>query len=153
MDALDERIVACLATDGRMSFANIGAAVGLSAPAVKRRVDRMRADGTIRGFTVVVDPTAAGARTEAFVELTVGDRAGPGDIARIVESRPEVVAAYTVTGDADALVHVRTGTIAELERAIEQMRTHPDVERTKSIVVLSRLVDRLGPLAPVAPER
>ncbi|MCX6463169.1 MAG: AsnC family transcriptional regulator, partial [Pseudonocardiales bacterium] len=60
MDRLDERIVALLVDDARRSYADIGASVGLSASAVKRRVDRMRADGAITGFTVRLDPGALG---------------------------------------------------------------------------------------------
>ncbi|NHC15987.1 Lrp/AsnC family transcriptional regulator, partial [Motilibacter deserti] len=54
-DRTDKEILVALQRDGRASYADIGKAVGLSAPAVKRRVDRMRDDGVIRGFTAVVD--------------------------------------------------------------------------------------------------
>lgn len=60
IDATDQRIIASLLEDSRRSFAAVGAEVGLSAPAVKRRVDRLRADGVVRAFTAVVDPAALG---------------------------------------------------------------------------------------------
>ena len=142
VDAIDERIVACLTEDARMSFAECGDRVGLSASAVKRRVDALREAGVILGFTVVVDPAAADDVTEAFLELHCQGRVRPDDIRRMVEDSPEVVAAYTVTGDADAFVHIRTRTIAELENVIERIRNHRDTDRTKSIIVLSRLLDR-----------
>ena len=142
MDAIDEAIIARLQVDGRASFAACGEAVGLSASAVKRRVDALVSTGTIRGFTVVVDPAADRPVTEAFVELYCRGEASPTDIARLAEAHGAVVAAYTVTGDADALVHLRTGTIAELEAVIEKIRSSRVVERTKSIIVLSRLVAR-----------
>ena len=53
-DELDKRIVAALVDDARATYPEVGAQVGLSAPAVKRRVDRMRASGAITGFTVTV---------------------------------------------------------------------------------------------------
>ena len=55
-DELDRRIVAALVEDGRATYAEIGARVGLSAPAVKRRVDRLRASGAVTGFSATVDP-------------------------------------------------------------------------------------------------
>ncbi|HET9380717.1 MAG TPA: AsnC family transcriptional regulator, partial [Streptomyces sp.] len=58
LNDLDERIVHALAEDARRSYADIGQRIGLSAPAVKRRVDRLRATGAITGFTVRVDPAA-----------------------------------------------------------------------------------------------
>src|SRR3954452_17732466 len=69
LDDTDQRIIAALTADARASFAEIGQQVALSAPAVKRRVDRLRATGVIKGFPVIVDPAAIGWTTEAFVEL------------------------------------------------------------------------------------
>ena len=69
MDAIDQRIVSCLVTDARSSYAEIGNSVGLSAPAVKRRVDKLLDTGVLRGFTAVVDQEALGWGTEAFVEV------------------------------------------------------------------------------------
>jgi len=115
LDAVDQRIIAALTKDARSSYADIGARVALSAPAVKRRVDRMRAAGVIRGFTAVVDPAAVGWGTEAFVELFCVGRTSPSQIAAAARRHPEVVAAYTVSGEADALVHLRAADIRHLE--------------------------------------
>ena len=104
----------CVA-DARASYAEIGTRVSLSAPAVKRRVDRLRATGVIRGFTAVVDPAAVGWTTEAFVELFCTGRTTPAQIGVAARRHPEVVGAYTVSGEADALVHLRAADIAHLE--------------------------------------
>lgn len=56
--------------------------------------------------------------------------------------RPEVVGAYTVAGDAEAILHVRTADIAHLERTIEHIHSHPHVLRTRTQVVLTTLVER-----------
>src|SRR5207245_2071855 len=69
MDSLDHKILALLVDDGRRTYGDIGHHVSLSAPAVKRRVDRMRAEGTLRGYTAIVDHAALGDETEALVEL------------------------------------------------------------------------------------
>ncbi len=103
LNPLDERIVHALAEDARRSYADIGAEVGLSAPAVKRRVDRLRAEGAITGFTVRVDPVALGWQTEGFVELYCRRNTSPTDIHRDLSRYPEVVSASTVTGEADAI--------------------------------------------------
>lgn len=61
LDDTDERILAELAEHARATFAEIGQRVNLSAPAVKRRVDRMLdSGGVIRGFTTVIDRNALG---------------------------------------------------------------------------------------------
>ena len=69
LDETDERILAELADHARATFAEIGQRVNLSAPAVKRRVDRMLDNGVIRGFTTVVDRNALGWTTEAYVQV------------------------------------------------------------------------------------
>lgn len=144
MDELDRRIIALLVANARASYAEIGAAVSLSAPAVKRRVDRLRASGVIRGFTTVLDPAAVGWTTEAFVELFCVGRTTPDRIAEAARRHPEVVAAYTVSGEADALVHLRAADIAHLEQALERLRAEPFVTSTRSTIVLSSLVTDAG---------
>ena len=139
LDPIDRRIVAELVEDARKSFSTIGAAVSLSAPAVKRRVDRMRADGVLRGFTALVDPDAMGWAVEVFVELFCEGRVPPADIKKMLVDIPEVQAAFTVSGDADALLHVRARDMAHFERVLETVRGRDLVRQTRSTVVLSRL--------------
>lgn len=142
IDKIDHRIVAHLLEDGRSSYAQVGAAVGLSAPAVKRRVDRLRRDGVITGYAAVVDPAALGWSTEAFVELFCTGRTSPQEIFASVRRHPEVVAAYTITGEANALVHLRVGDTQALEAALERLRGEPNIMQTKTSIVLSRLLGR-----------
>ncbi|MFG1949588.1 Lrp/AsnC family transcriptional regulator [Micromonospora sp. NPDC048830] len=150
IDAVDQRIIALLVADARASYADIGSRVSLSAPAVKRRVDRLRATGVIRGFTAVVDPAAVGWTTEAFVELFCAGRTTPAQIGVAARRHPEVVGAYTVSGEADALVHLRAADIAHLEEALERLRAESFVTSTRSTIVLSRLVESpgVGPSTP-----
>jgi DNA-binding Lrp family transcriptional regulator len=150
IDGTDQRIIASLVADARTSYAEIGAVVSLSAPAVKRRVDRLRAAGVIRGYTAVIDPAAVGWTTEAFVELFCTGRTTPTQITLATRRHPEVVGAYTVSGEADALVHLRAADIAHLEQALERLRAEPFVTSTRSMIVLSRLVD--SPTAVPGPQ-
>ncbi|MFE9021797.1 Lrp/AsnC family transcriptional regulator [Streptomyces sp. NPDC007808] len=148
LNDLDERIVHALAEDARRSYADIGALVGLSAPAVKRRVDRLRATGAITGFTVRVDPSALGWETEGFVEIYCRHNTSPDTIRRGLERYQEVVAASTVTGDADAVVQVFASDMRHFERVLERIAGEPFVERTKSVLVLSPLLRRFSSGSP-----
>ncbi len=139
LDDLDQRIVASLTDDARRSFADIGAEVGLSAPAVKRRVDRLRHRGVIKGFTTVVDASAIGWAIEAFVEIFCDGRVSPTRIRAMVRDVPEVLEAFTVTGDADAFLHVRAENMSDFERVLEHVRSHDGISKTRSTIVLSRL--------------
>jgi DNA-binding Lrp family transcriptional regulator len=142
LDDLDRKILDHLEHDGRATLADVGAAVGLSASAVKRRVDRLEDAGVIVGYAAVVSPEALGARLEAFVELYCADSIAPVDLLASVAGLPSVVAAHTVAGDADAVVRVRVEGIEALERTIEQLRRDPKVMRTRTMVALSTLVER-----------
>src|SRR3954451_11433683 len=149
LDDVDKRIIASLVSDARSSYAEIGSQVALSAPAVKRRVDRLRSTGVIRGYTALIDPGALGWTTEAFVELFCTGRTSPQQLRAAAKRHPAVVGAYTISGEADALVHLRAVDMAELEQALENLRAEPFVTSTRSMIVLSRLVDTAGAVPPV----
>jgi DNA-binding Lrp family transcriptional regulator len=140
MDATDRRILSLLMEDGRRTYDDIAGRVKLSAPSVKRRVDRLRAEGALRGFTAVVDHSALGWGTEALVELFYRPGTTLPEVTRTLRDHPEVVEAWSVTGDADAIARVRTSDNADLERLIIDLQRNGLVERTRSQVVLSRLV-------------
>lgn len=142
LDDIDQQIVAVLRGDARASFAEIGADVGLSAPAVKRRVDKLRATGVITGFVAVVDPSALGWTTEGYVEVYCQGKTTPGMISAAVSRHPEVVDACTVSGEADALVHVVAADMRHFEEVLERIGAEKFVVRTKSVLVLSRLLRR-----------
>ncbi|MBW0017276.1 MAG: Lrp/AsnC family transcriptional regulator [Mycobacterium sp.] len=143
LDDTDERILLELAEHARATFADIGQQVNLSAPAVKRRVDRMLDNGVIKGFTTVVDRTALGWNTEAFVQVFCHGRIAPDQLRAAWVDIPEVVSAATVTGTSDAILHVLARNMQHLEAALERIRASADIERSESIVVLSNLIDRM----------
>jgi Lrp/AsnC family transcriptional regulator, leucine-responsive regulatory protein len=140
MDAVDERILALLLEDGRRTYGDIGERVRLTAPSVKRRMDRLRAEGALRGFTAVVDHGALGWDTEALVELFYRPGTTLAEVAETLRGHPEVAEAWSVTGEADAVARVRTKDNADLERLIIDLQRNGLVERTRSVVALSRLV-------------
>src|ERR687886_606530 len=125
MDEVDRQIVALLRQDARRSFQSIGLRVSLSAPAVKRRVDRLEVDGVIRGHAARVDPARFGWGTHAFVALFCEGRMAAAE-----------------AGEASAMLHVRARDTAHLEAALERIRDHPGVTRTQTQIVLSTLFER-----------
>ena len=145
MDGIDQQIVALLRENARRSFQDIGGHVSLSAPAVKRRVDRLEEAGVIRSYAAVVDPAALGWHTHAFVALFCEGRMSAAEVRGAVVEHPEVAAAYTVAGEASAILHVRAADTGHLERALERIRDTPGITRTQTQVVLSTLFER--PLA------
>lgn len=142
IDALDHQILALLVEDGRRTYDALARQVSLSAPAVKRRVDRLRASGALQGFTAVLDHAALGAHTEALVELFYAPGTLLDEVTATLARLPEVVEAWSVTGEADAIARVRTADNADLERLIMDLQRDGHVVRTRSQIVMSRLVSR-----------
>lgn len=142
MDAVNRQILGHLLRDGRATFQEIGTAVGLSAPAAKRRVDQMVARGEIAGFTAMVDPASLGWDTEAYVEVTYQGNVSTSRLKQDLEAIPQVVGVCTVSGEADALVHVMAANMAEVEQTVERIREGRNIDRTRSVIVMSRLFER-----------
>jgi DNA-binding Lrp family transcriptional regulator len=142
MDETDQTIVALLRENARRSFQDIGRHVHLSAPAVKRRVDRLERDGVLLGYAAIVDPQAYGWHAEAFVDLYCEGSMAAGAIKAAVEREPGVISAHTVAGESSALLHVMAPDTKGLELALERIRATEGVTRTVTEVVLSTLFQR-----------
>jgi Lrp/AsnC family transcriptional regulator, leucine-responsive regulatory protein len=139
-DALDEQILEILRTNGRATLADIGHAVGLSAPAVKRRIDKLERTGIIVGYTALIDEAKLGHALEAFAELRFAGNTKVADIAAVARGMPEVQAVFTTAGDPDALVHIRVRDVSHLTQAIDRLRRSGNVTGTKTLMVLDRWI-------------
>lgn len=135
-DGTDEAILEILVQDARATYGAIGIGVGLSAPAVKRRVDRLLALGVIKRFTIDVDHNRRGERIEAFTELTFRGDARVDDIAGVADGVPEVVRVFTMAGAPDALAWLRVRDVDHLQVVIDRLRAGGQVIGTKTMIVL-----------------
>jgi DNA-binding Lrp family transcriptional regulator len=142
LDPTDLRILGLLRENARRSFQDIGSHVGLSAPAVKRRVDRLERSGVISGYTAIVDPRKLGWTTVAVVEVHCEGRMDADQVRAVVAKHQEVTVAYTVAGLASAIVIVRARDTGHLEATLARIRDADGVLRTQTSVVLSTLLER-----------
>lgn len=142
MDPIDRKIVALMQENARRSYQDIGRHVHLTAPAVKRRVDRLERDGVILGYTAIIDPPVFGWHAQAFVDLYCEGQVSGEAIRRAVEREPRVVSAHTVAGEASALLHVMAEDTKDLEQVLERIRAGDGITRTVTEVVLSTLFRR-----------
>ena len=142
LDDIDQQIVSLLRENARRSFSDIGARVALSAPAIKRRVDRLEEAGVIQGYSAVLDHAALGWATHAVVSLFCEGRMSASEILAAAGRHPEVAAAHTVAGEASAILHLYARDTEHLEEALERLRDAPGITRTQTQVVLSTLFER-----------
>lgn len=146
VDATDRRILGALVADATQSYAELGAAVGLSAPAVHERVKRLRRQGAIKGTSVQIDPKAVGKALLAFVHVdTVGW--GKSQALMSIADHPEVEEIHSVAGDTCMLLKVRSRDAQALEGLLGKLYDTPGVKATRSYVVLSSYLER-----PVQPQ-
>jgi DNA-binding Lrp family transcriptional regulator len=136
LDGTDLEIIELLQEDGRRTVADIAKRVSLSAPAVKRRVDRLEATGVITGYTALVDHGKLGRPLEAFTELRFSGNTRVDEISTIAEDLPEVQAVFTMAGDPDALVWMRVRDVDHLKRVVDRLRRNRKVTGTKTLMVL-----------------
>lgn len=150
LDATDRKILSILRQDGRRSLADIGRDLDLSIATVKRRLDRLHATGVVQGYAAVVNTAYLGLGFEAIVEVYCAERTTPRDVLATVSGLEEVISAVTVSGEPDAVLRVQVTDVPHLERVIEDLRRRPNIVRTRTMLVLSVLVDR--PVAIGGPE-
>jgi Lrp/AsnC family transcriptional regulator, leucine-responsive regulatory protein len=136
LDDVDRQILDLLVQDARRTLADIGERVALSAPAVKRRIDRLEALEVITGYTAVLDHEKLGRPLQAFCQLRFTGPTRVAEIASVAEGLAEVEAVFTTAGDPDALVWIRVRDVADLTRVIDLLRRNPKVTETKTLMVL-----------------
>ena len=136
MDTIDSEILRLLRADGRMSWQELGAAVGLSANAAADRVRRLRRAGVITGFVALVDPAAGGRVLEALVGVTL-KRGVDSDAFAVAAARLEpVTEVLHLSGEPDYQLRVACRDTAELDILLRTLRLRLGAADTETTIVL-----------------
>jgi Lrp/AsnC family transcriptional regulator, leucine-responsive regulatory protein len=133
-----------LQADARLSLAELGRRVGLSAPAVAERLARLEREGVIRGYRAEVDPRALGLTLGVVIRV----RPAPRQIAKVAEAArasEEVVVCERVTGDDCFVLRANVRDVDHLEELID--RFTPFGQTTTSLVQSAPVPPR-GPAVP-----
>ena len=138
LDEVDRELIRLLQVNARSTLAELAKGVQLSAPAVKRRIDRLEETGVIVGYTAVVDHGKLGLPLQAFSELRFDGTLGVDEIAGIARDIPEVEAVYTTAGDPDALALLRVRDVEDLKRVVDLMRRRGAGTKTLMVLGTSR---------------
>ncbi|WP_405610369.1 Lrp/AsnC family transcriptional regulator [Streptomyces sp. NBC_01511] len=148
LDAVNVRLLTELHGDPRVSMSELARRVGMSAPAVTERVQRLERAGVITGFRMNIDPAALGMPVTALLRV----RPGPGQLPKVTEaarSTPQVVECHRVTGEDCFYLKVHAPSIEGLEGIIDRFLIFG--QTTTSIVVATPVPPRPLPL-PAPPE-
>ncbi|HEY0838343.1 MAG TPA: Lrp/AsnC family transcriptional regulator [Azospirillum sp.] len=138
MDEHDRKIIAHIQSDGRASYAEIGAAAGLSVSAVNERLKKLLASGAVTGFGARVAPAALGLDVLAFVQVLLERPEHDAGFRAAMLATPAVQECHHVTGEWSYLIKVRVPTTADLERFLsDRLKTLPGVARSHTVIALS----------------
>lgn len=148
MDEADTRLLAALQKNAHLTAQELGDLLNLSPSQAGRRRQRLEAEGIIQSYTARLDPVKIGLTVQGFVQVQLGTH-GPEQsraFARLVQTRPEITSAWTMTGEADYLLRVYCADLPALNRLIhEVLLPHPAVARVQSQIVMDQ-VKRDAPL-------
>lgn len=139
MDALDDKILAVLRQQGRISNLDLAAQVGLSPSQCLRRVRRLEETGVIRGYAALVDEARLGYDIAAWVVVSIrrGIVGSRERVMQLLQGHRAVVSAHGITGDVDFLIQVRARNMAEFTRfLVDELNGHPDILGTQSYLCL-----------------
>lgn len=141
LDDTDRRLLAALQADARLTAQDLGDRLNLSASQAGRRRQRLEDQGLIKGYRARLSPSRLGLGVQAFVQVQMATHA-PDKVktfTRILETRPEITSAWTLTGDADYLLRVYCETLSALNSLIhETLLPHPAVARVQSQIVMDQ---------------
>ncbi|RMD90615.1 MAG: Lrp/AsnC family transcriptional regulator [Alphaproteobacteria bacterium] len=142
LDATDRALLAALQRDSTLTAEALGRMLNLSSSQIGRRRQRLEAEGLIRGYGARLDARRAGLTVQAFVQVQMAthDPEKVRGFTRLVETRPEITAAWTLTGEADYLLQVHCEDLAALNRLIhEALLPNAAVARVQSQIVMNVL--------------
>lgn len=139
-DAIDERILRALSSDGRISNVDLAEKIGLSASACLRRVQELERCGVIRGYRAVLDRAQLGAGFIAIIAVGLSDhsKAAQKVFERAVAKAPEVTECHNVTGSVEYLLRVEVADIAAYKAFhTDMLGAIPTVASLTTYVVLA----------------
>jgi len=148
LDATDHRLLTALQENAHLTAHELGDLLSLSPSQAGRRRQRLEAEGVIHGYTARLDPVRLGLQVQGFVQVHLGTHGTDHSrsFARLIATRPEIVSAWTMTGDADYLLRVYCSDLPALNRLIHDvLLRHEAVARVHSQIVMDQL-KRDGPL-------
>ena len=117
LDHLDREILRLIAVDAALSLAEIAERVGLTATPCWKRIRRMEQEGIILRRVAVLDPDKIGLPVSVFVAIETADHSSDwlARFAAVIETTPEIVDAWRMSGDVDYLLHVVVPDIASYD--------------------------------------
>lgn len=136
MDDFDRRLLQALQRDNQQTHEALGAEVGLSASAVRRRVARLRRDGIIRADVSLLDAARVGVTVIVMIRFEKESNATYDAFKRRMIAAPQIAQCYTVSGEADFVLIGHFRDLASYDQWVErELLSSPAVARSTTSIV------------------
>ncbi|HEY3334111.1 MAG TPA: Lrp/AsnC family transcriptional regulator [Candidatus Limnocylindrales bacterium] len=133
----DARVLGILQVDGRRSYADLGAQLGMAGPSAHERVKKLEARGVIRGYRASVDPATVGLQVLAFTWVTQAPGTISQDLTPEFAAIAEIEECHYIAGEADYLLKIRARDMEHLGQVVRRVQTAPHVFSTETDVVFT----------------
>jgi DNA-binding Lrp family transcriptional regulator len=138
MDRTDKALISALQADGRASITYLAATLRLSRATVQTRLERLQQSGTIRRFTVELNPDVQPELIRAVMLVQL-----QGNLARKViatlRKMPEIMDLHTTNGAWDLVAHLETRSLPEFDQILRKVREVPGVLNSETCLLLNRV--------------
>lgn len=141
-DHIDRNLLILLQNDATLSVQDLGERLNLSASQAGRRKQRLEAAGLIAGYRASVPPEKIGLGVQAFLQIVMATHTAENarDFVRLTKTQPQIVGAWTLTGEADYLLRVFCTDLAALNILVQHiLLPHPAVSRVHSQIVMEKI--------------
>ena len=140
LSIIDYKALQRLMVQGRASWAELAADMGLSAPAAAERIRKLEQQMVIKGWAALVDPASVGYPLTAFISVRLDKPKHRARFLQAVLDLHEVVECHHIAGDGDYLLKVRCRGTADLDQLLTSgIKGTPGIAHTRTTIVLSTL--------------
>ncbi len=154
VDSLDTAVLALFTEQPRIGVLEASRRLGVARGTVQSRLDRLAADGVIRGWGPELDPAALGWPVTAFLSLQIRQHEGHDPVTEHLAGIAEVLEAHTITGSGDVWCRVVARSNADLQRVIDAVVAVDGIVRASTVIALATEIGyRTGPLIEAAGDR
>ena len=136
MDKLDYEILEYLKRNSREKASVISRQINLSVSAVLERIHKMEQQGVIKGYTVVTNKKMLGRGMLAVMEISLEHPKYYDSFTGLVQSMPEIVSCYYMTGDFDFILKIYAQDSDDLERIHKRIKSIHGVSSTRTYITL-----------------
>ena len=136
MDQIDRKILQILSQNAAATATEMVPLVNLSIPAINKRIQKLQKSGVIRRFTIQVDPAKVGKPICAFILVVLRNASGMDGLMEYIQSDPDILECYGVTGEYDYMLKVCTADVTALQKKINHLKKVSGVAKSHTMMTM-----------------